>query len=104
MSKAYVISEVVIEDAVRGEEYRERAAESIAAHGGRYLVRGAEAQVLEGAQERRPEERVVVVEFDSVEVARRWYDSPEYAPARTLAENGALTRRLTLVEGYGVRS
>jgi uncharacterized protein (DUF1330 family) len=103
MSKAYVISEVVIEDEVLGAEYRERAAASIAAHGGRYVVRGAEAEMLEGADDRRPEERVVVVEFASVDAAKRWYGSAEYAEARALAAR-ALTRRLTLVEGYGVKS
>lgn len=104
MSKAYIISEVVIEDRERGERYRELAAASIAAHGGRYVVRGAEAEVLEGVSDRRPEERVVVVEFASVDAAKRWYGSEEYAEARAIADGGALTRRLTLVEGYGVRS
>ncbi len=102
MSKAYIISEVVIEDEVRGEAYRRLAAESIAAHGGMYLVRGAEGEVLEGLP-RAEEERLVVVEFASVEVARAWYGSAEYAEARVIAET-ALTRRLTLVEGYGVKS
>jgi uncharacterized protein (DUF1330 family) len=103
MSKAYIISEVVIEDAERGERYRKLAAASIAAHGGRYVVRGAKAEVLEGATDRRPEERVVVVEFASVDAARQWYGSEEYAEAGRIAET-ALTRRLTLVEGYGVKS
>jgi uncharacterized protein (DUF1330 family) len=64
------------------------------------VVRGAEAEVLEGVRERRPEERVVVVEFAS---AREWYGSEEHAEARRIAET-ALTRRLTPVEGYGVKS
>lgn len=107
MSKAYIISEVAIEDAARGAVYRELAAASIAVHGGRYVIRGAEAEVLEDRRPDAPrpsEERVVVVEFASVEAAKRWYGSDEYAEARRIAEGGALTRRLTLVEGYGVKS
>jgi uncharacterized protein (DUF1330 family) len=102
-SNAYIISEVEIVDADAGERYRTLAAQSIAAHGGRYIVRGAEPTMLEG--QRPGAQRVVVVEFDDVHAARAWYASPEYAPALALAREGdALRRRLTLVAGYGVKS
>jgi len=42
--------------------------------------------------------RLVVVEFDSIEQARAWYDSPEYAPALKLRQASS-TGRLLLVEG-----
>ena len=99
MSRAYVISEVAIVDERLAAQYREIAAASIAAHGGRYLVRGAAANVVEGATTNR---RIVIVEFPSMERAKAWYDSAEYASARLLREV-ALERRLIFVEGVESR-
>ena len=95
MSKAYVISEVEILNETQAAPYREIAAASIAEYGGRYLVRGAAADVVEGAPTAR---RLVVVEFPSMARARAWYASASYAPARALRET-ALDRRLIFVEG-----
>lgn len=95
MSKAYVISEVEILNETQAAPYRELAAASIAEYGGRYLVRGAAADVVEGAPTAR---RLVVVEFPSMARARAWYASASYAPARALRET-ALDRRLIFVEG-----
>lgn len=88
---AYVISEVEILDERQGQRYRELAADSISRHGGRYLVRAARPDVPEG--DWPPEQRVVVVEFPSMEQLRRWYTSPDYAEALAVRET-ALTRRL----------
>jgi uncharacterized protein (DUF1330 family) len=93
---AYVISEVEVLDEAQGQQYRELAAASIALHGGRYIVRGAEPEVPEG--EWPPAQRVVVVEFPTMERLRRWYDSPEYAEALAVRRS-ALSRRLLFVEG-----
>jgi uncharacterized protein (DUF1330 family) len=93
---AYVISEVEFFDEEHGQRYRELAAASIAHHGGRYIVRGAEPEVPEG--EWPAAQRVVVVEFPSMERLRAWYTSPEYAEALKLRD-AALTRRLLFVEG-----
>jgi uncharacterized protein (DUF1330 family) len=63
---------------------------------GHYLVRGRVPEVLEG--DWPPEQRVVVVELPTIEVARAWYASPDYAEA--LAVRGAaLARRLLVVDG-----
>jgi uncharacterized protein (DUF1330 family) len=93
--KAYVISEVEVLDESLADRYRVIAAASIAEFGGRYLVRGAEANVMEGVATKR---RVVIVEFPSLERARAWYESASYAPARALRAT-ALDRRVTFVEG-----
>jgi len=95
MPKAYVISEVEILDETQAAPYRELAAASIAEYGGRYLVRGAAVDVVEGAPTAR---RLVVVEFPSMARARTWYASASYAPARALRQT-ALARRLIFVEG-----
>ena len=92
---AYVIAYADIHDPDAYARYREAAAESIAAHGGRYLARGGELDVLEG--DWRPP-RVVLIEFDDLETARRWYDSPEYGEAKRRRE-AAADMRLVLTQG-----
>jgi len=67
----------------------------VAAYGGRYLVRGGPTEVVEGDWQPH---RVVVVEFDDLDAARRWYDSPEYTKARQIRQASA-TSSIILVEG-----
>jgi uncharacterized protein (DUF1330 family) len=93
---AYAISEVEILDPDQTRRYQELAAASIAHYGGRYLVRGARPQVPEG--DWLIEERVVLVEFPSLQRLREWYASPEYAGALQIRQT-ALARRLMFVEG-----
>lgn len=95
---AYLISDVTVRDAEAFQLYRTRAADSIARHGGRYLVRGGEIEPLEGAWDPRT---IIVVEFPSLEHARAWYRSPEYASALKVRDK-ALTRNLILVDGIGI--
>ena len=64
---AYVIVEVSINDPVVYEWYKEMAPPSIAAYGGRYIVRGSPAETLEGTW--RPP-RFVMLEFPNSERAR----------------------------------
>jgi uncharacterized protein (DUF1330 family) len=92
---AYVISEVEIVDERAADEYRVRAAASIAQYGGRYIVRGAAPQVVEGEGTSR---RIVIVEFPSMARLREWYVSPAYAEALKFRAT-ALERRLMFVEG-----
>lgn len=92
---AYVISEVQILDETLADPYRALSAVSIAEYGGRYLVRGAEADVVEGTPTTR---RFVTVEFASIERARAWYDSSAYTEALKLRRT-ALDRRLIFVDG-----
>ena len=94
---AYIISDVAIRDREAFEAYRTRAAASIAAHGGRYLVRGGDVETLEGDWHPGP---LIVVEFPDIETARRWYRSDEYAAALEVRD-AALSRNLILVEGIG---
>ncbi len=93
---AYVISEVEVLDEALGQRYRELAAASIAHYGGRYIVRGAQPEVPEG--EWPLAQRMVVVQFATMERLRQWYTSPEYAPALAIRRT-ALARRLLFVEG-----
>ena len=92
---AYVVVQITVRDAATYERYKELAPPSIAAYGGRYIVRGGATETLEGSW--RPT-RFVVLEFPSVERARAWWNSPEYAAAKALRQASAETEML-LVEG-----
>ncbi|WGR74443.1 MULTISPECIES: DUF1330 domain-containing protein [unclassified Bradyrhizobium] len=92
---AYVISEVEMRDVASFEAHRTLAAKTIAQYGGRYLVRGGAADVVEGGP---PPRTIIIVEFPSMARAREWYASPEYAEALKLRRT-ALERRLLFVEG-----
>jgi uncharacterized protein (DUF1330 family) len=92
---AYLISDITVRDRTAFEIYRTRAAEAIHAHGGRYLARLGEVQVLEGSWNPN---MIVIVEFPNLEQARAWYRSPEYAFALEVRDT-ALSRNLILVDG-----
>ena len=92
---AYMISEVEVRDAGATELYRSLAAQSIARFGGRYLVRGGAAELVEGGPAVKT---LVIVEFASMARAREWYASPDYCEALKVRRT-ALERRLVFVEG-----
>ena len=92
---AYVVVDIEVTDPAAFEEYRKGVPATIAQYGGRYVVRGGRTETLEGSWQPK---RLVVLEFPSVEAARRWYTSPEYRPLLALrlkASKGSLV----LVEG-----
>jgi len=92
---AYVIAEVEVTDPATYEEYRKLVPPTLAKYGGKFLVRGGAVEPKEGGWEPK---RLVVLEFASMEQARKWYHSPEYAPALALRLKAARSR-LLLVEG-----
>ncbi|MFZ5653973.1 MAG: DUF1330 domain-containing protein [Pseudomonadota bacterium] len=90
---AYVIVEIEIADAALYERYKQLAPATVAAYGGRYLARGGETASLEG--DWRPQ-RLVILEFESLERARAWHDSPEYREVRALRWRAARSRMLAV--------
>ncbi len=91
----YIIADVRVTDPVVYEEYRRQVSATLDQYGGRFLVRGGAVQPLEGGWD---PQRIVVLEFESVERARAWYDSPEYGPLRRLRQS-ASDGRFILVAG-----
>jgi uncharacterized protein (DUF1330 family) len=92
---AYVIVDVDVRDAEAYREYRERAPATVAAAGGRYVVRGGGVTHVEPGWDFH---RFVVLEFPSVEAAKAWYGSPAYQ--KILPIRLASTRsRMAFVEG-----
>ena len=92
---AYVIADVKVTNPAGYEPYRPLAAASIARFGGRFVVRGGTADLLEGSP---APERIVVIEFPDADTARRWYQSAEYQEALKIRQANS-TARLILVEG-----
>ena len=92
---AYLIVETDITDPEQYEHYKAASPGAIAAHGGRFVVRGGDLAVLEGDWTPK---RLVVVEFDDLETAKRFYESPEYQAAIKLRE-GAANLNMVPVEG-----
>lgn len=92
---AYIVVQIDVQDEATYERYKTLAPASIAAYGGRYVVRGGPVEVLEGTW--RPA-RLVILEFPTAAQARAWWASAEYGPARELRQASARTEML-LIEG-----
>jgi uncharacterized protein (DUF1330 family) len=92
---AYVIVETDVTDPAQYEQYKAASPAAIAAGGGRFLVRGGELAVLEGDWQ---PPRIVLLEFDDLAAAKRWYESEAYQAAKKLRE-GAASFRAIAVQG-----
>lgn len=92
---AYVIGQVEITDPERYAEYVKRTPGTLAPFGGRFIVRGGKAERLEG---HIPVHRIVILEFDSYERAKDWYESEDYRGPKALRQSAAVSS-LILVEG-----
>ena len=93
---AYVVVNVDVKDPTRYEAYKSMVPPTIAAYGGRFLVRGAPLHEMEG---KWPRPRLVILEFPDVDAAKRWWASPEYAEAKALRQANA-DAELVIVEGF----
>jgi uncharacterized protein (DUF1330 family) len=92
---AYVIVEIDIKDPLGYEEYKKQAAATVIQHGGKYIVRGGKAEVLEGDWQPN---RLVILEFASMHRAKEWLHCEEYREPRKLRHRTAKTNMI-VVEG-----
>jgi uncharacterized protein (DUF1330 family) len=95
MAKCYLLANVTVNDADRYAEYQDKVRALVAQYGGKYLVRAGAIHALEGEI---GIERVVIVEFESLDVARRFYESAEYAPLLKLRKETTRSQ-VVLIEG-----
>ncbi|OAA25824.1 hypothetical protein UG55_101925 [Frankia sp. EI5c] len=86
MPKGYVILTETIHDPAGMAAYSRHSGGSLAEHGGRVLVVDDDVEVREGTW---PGSRTVVIEYDSVEQARAWYESAGYQAAIPLRQAAA---------------
>jgi len=91
---AYVIAEVEITDPAGFQDYVAKAIPTLAGYNARLMTRG-KPRSKEGTA---PVGDIVVVAFDSLEEAERWYHSAAYGEAIPLRQRSANTR-LFIVEG-----
>jgi uncharacterized protein (DUF1330 family) len=92
---AYVIVDLTVTDTALMEEYRKAVPETVTKYGGRFIVRGGAHQTVEGTW--KPN-RLVILEFPSMEQAKKWYDSEEYRAPRAMRLR-ASRGNLVMVEG-----
>lgn len=91
---AYVIAEIEVTNPDGYEAYRTQVPATLEQYGGTYVVRGGAIDALEGESAGR----LVILHFEDIVAAKRWYNSPEYqAIVGTRQANSK--GRLTLVEG-----
>jgi uncharacterized protein (DUF1330 family) len=93
---AYVIVDVDVHDLEGYKEYAKLAPEAVKQYGGKYLARGGSNETLEGEWQAG---RLVILEFPSMEQAKTWLESPEYAPARAMRHKYSHTN-MVVVEGF----
>ncbi|MDE2335129.1 MAG: DUF1330 domain-containing protein [Rhodospirillales bacterium] len=94
---AYLIVDVDLRDSTAYEAYKSRVPALIARHGGEYLVRGGEHEVLEG--EWRPH-RLVLFRFPDRAAIGAFMADPDYAPLKALRQRIASTDAVA-VDGIG---
>ena len=84
--KAYWIAKVNVDDKKAYAEYAKRVTPALAKYNGKFLVRGGKFEILEGKDEY---ERNVVIEFPSVDIAKKFYNSEEYQEAKSFRDGQA---------------
>ncbi len=92
---AYVVANVEITDPEGYADVKRGVLETIETHGGRYLARGGEVEVLEGKWVPR---QASILEFPDYESAKRWYESAEYGPLKSIRLRTAKSE-LVLIDG-----
>ena len=92
---AYVIADVTVTDQGLMDEYRKLVPATVTAYGGKFVVRGGAHQKVEGDW---TPTRLVLIEFPSMDHARRWYDSPEYREPKAMRIKAGRTN-LIFVDG-----
>ena len=96
MKKGYLIGQITITDPKKYQQYASETEKIIKSFGGRYLIRGAEQIIAEGTPQGN---RDVVVEFDTLEKAKQFYESEEYAKIIDIRKKNS-TGYILMVEGY----
>ena len=92
---SYLIAQVQVSDEALYQEYRQVVGASLEKHGGKILAIASEVDVVEGDW---PATHTVVVEFETIEAARTWYASDDYAEPLAIRLRAATTN-LVFVDG-----
>jgi len=90
----YVVAEVDVTNPESFKEYAEKTPGTVAAFNGHYIIRGGKSVSVEG----EPPKRFVVIQFESVEKAKAWEDSPAYDAIKPIRHSSAKSR-VFIIEG-----
>ena len=85
---AYLIANVDIKDTEKFKDYMKATPSVIKQFGGKFLVRGGDFEICEGSWNPK---RLVLVEFESMQKAKQFYNSPEYKAIKDLRQSSAYT-------------
>ena len=94
MNKGYLVAHLRVHDKEGFEKFRQMAGPTIDEYGGKVLVRQPSPDVREG----KNLSVALIIEFESIETARIFYESKKYQDAKAVRELAADTD-LILVEG-----
>ena len=83
---AFCVGHIQVKNAEAWEQYRSRVGATITRYGGQLLFRGRQARLCSGVM---PHESVVALQFEDLDAANRWHDSPEYQALIPIRERGA---------------
>ena len=92
---AYVVVDITVHDPEGYEEYKKLAPAAVELYGGKYIARGGRAETLEGDWS---PSRLVILQFESVEQAKKWLNSEEYREPRAMRHRTAHTQ-MVVIEG-----
>ncbi len=91
----YMIIEIEIKNKQLYSKYVEKVPKVIEKYGGRYLIRGGKVTPLFGNWN---PERIILIEFKSVEMVQNCFKSSEYLELAPLREQSTITKAI-IVEG-----
>lgn len=94
MNKGYLVAHIRVHDKDGFEKFRQMAGTTIAKYGGKVIVREPNPDIREG----KDSGLALVIEFESIQTARKFYESEEYQAAKAVRELAADTD-LILAEG-----
>jgi uncharacterized protein (DUF1330 family) len=89
----YMIVEITVKDRDRYSKYVGQVARIVESFGGRYLARGGKITPMSG--DWNPE-RVILIEFDTMDDWRKCFTSPEYLEIAPFRETSTVTRAIVL--------
>lgn len=94
MVPGYIVAEVDVTDPATFKQYSDKVPGTIAQYGGHYVIRNGKNTSIEGDAPKR----FVVIQFESVEKAKAWEDSPEYNAIKPIRHKSAKSR-VFIIEG-----
>jgi len=91
---AYVVVEIEIHNPEEYEDYKKLTPASLKNYQGKFIVRGGKTETLEGDWS---PQRFVMIQFPTLELAKAWWASEEYAQAKALRQRTASSKMIVVV-------